>query len=71
MDVFLTEDNEVVINEINTLPGFTNISMYPKLWQASGPDYTSPDKPPDRAGAGAPRRRPRAENLNELSLFPG
>ncbi|VTM72427.1 D-alanine--D-alanine ligase A [Raoultella planticola] len=38
---FLTEDNEVIINEINTLPGFTNISMYPKLWQASGLDYTS------------------------------
>lgn len=41
VDVFLTADNEVIINEINTLPGFTNISMYPKLWQASGLDYTS------------------------------
>jgi len=41
VDVFLTADNTVVINEINTLPGFTNISMYPKLWQASGLDYTS------------------------------
>ena len=41
VDVFLTPDNNVVINEINTLPGFTNISMYPKLWQASGLDYTS------------------------------
>lgn len=41
VDVFLTEDNDVIINEINTLPGFTNISMYPKLWQASGLDYTS------------------------------
>jgi len=41
VDVFLTPDNEVVIHEINTLPGFTNISMYPKLWQASGLDYTS------------------------------
>ena len=41
VDVFLTEENEVIINEINTLPGFTNISMYPKLWQASGLDYTS------------------------------
>lgn len=41
VDVFLTADNEVVINEINTLPGFTNISMYPKLWQANGLDYTS------------------------------
>lgn len=39
VDVFLTEDNEVIINEINTLPGFTNISMYPKLWQASGIGY--------------------------------
>ncbi|TDN56408.1 D-alanine-D-alanine ligase [Scandinavium goeteborgense] len=41
VDVFLTAENEVIINEINTLPGFTNISMYPKLWQASGLDYTS------------------------------
>ncbi|HFZ8993942.1 TPA: D-alanine--D-alanine ligase [Citrobacter freundii] len=40
VDVFLTAQNEVVINEINTLPGFTNISMYPKLWQASGLGYT-------------------------------
>lgn len=40
VDVFLTPENEVVINEINTLPGFTNISMYPKLWQASGLDYS-------------------------------
>lgn len=39
VDVFLTPENDVVINEINTLPGFTNISMYPKLWQASGIDY--------------------------------
>lgn len=39
VDVFLTPDNEVIINEINTLPGFTNISMYPKLWQASGVSY--------------------------------
>ncbi len=39
VDVFLTPDNLVIINEINTLPGFTNISMYPKLWQASGLSY--------------------------------
>ena len=39
VDVFLTPENQVVINEINTLPGFTNISMYPKLWQASGLSY--------------------------------
>lgn len=39
VDVFLTEGNHVVINEINTLPGFTNISMYPKLWQENGLSY--------------------------------
>ncbi|MDF7680315.1 D-alanine--D-alanine ligase [Enterobacteriaceae bacterium ESL0689] len=41
VDVFLTASNDIIINEINTLPGFTNISMYPKLWQASGLDHTS------------------------------
>ncbi|QIZ52390.1 D-alanine--D-alanine ligase [Dickeya zeae] len=41
VDVFLTLDQQVVVNEVNTLPGFTNISMYPKLWEASGLDYTS------------------------------
>ena len=39
VDVFLTEDDEVFINEPNTLPGFTSISMYPKLWEASGLKY--------------------------------
>jgi len=33
------DDNEVFISEINTLPGFTQISMYPKLWEASGLPY--------------------------------
>lgn len=32
--------NRVIINEINTMPGFTSISMYPKLWQASGISYS-------------------------------
>jgi D-alanine-D-alanine ligase len=36
VDFFLKKDGEVLINEINTLPGFTSISMYPKLWEASG-----------------------------------
>lgn len=39
VDVFLTADGEVFINELNTLPGFTNISMYPKLWEAAGLSY--------------------------------
>ncbi|CAL9432991.1 D-alanine--D-alanine ligase [Streptomyces sp. enrichment culture] len=38
-DFFLTDDGEFVINEINTLPGFTPISMYPQMWQASGVSY--------------------------------
>jgi D-alanine-D-alanine ligase len=33
--------NEIVLNEINTMPGFTSISMYPKLWQASGLGYSA------------------------------
>lgn len=41
VDVFLTAMGQVVINEVNTLPGFTSISMYPKLWQASGLGYTA------------------------------
>jgi len=41
VDFFATyEDNRVVFNEINTLPGFTSISMYPKLFGASGIPYS-------------------------------
>ena len=40
VDMFLKEDHSLVVNEANTLPGFTSISMYPKLWQASGLTYT-------------------------------
>ena len=39
VDFFLTRDGQVIINEINTIPGFTRISMYPKLWEASGLPY--------------------------------
>ncbi|MEU7282760.1 D-alanine--D-alanine ligase family protein [Streptomyces sp. NPDC045431] len=38
-DFFLTDDGEFVINEINTMPGFTPISMYPRMWEASGVGY--------------------------------
>lgn len=40
VDFFLTADGPV-INEINTMPGFTTISMYPRMWAASGVDYPS------------------------------
>jgi D-alanine-D-alanine ligase len=36
VDVFLKKNGEVLVNEINTIPGFTDISMYPKMWEASG-----------------------------------
>jgi len=40
VDFFVTEENEVVFNEINTLPGFTSISMYPKLMMHAGLRYS-------------------------------
>lgn len=39
-DFFYTHDNQIIINEINTLPGFTGTSVYPKLWQATGVSYS-------------------------------
>lgn len=39
VDFFLTEDEKIYINEINTFPGFTPISMYPKLWEETGLSY--------------------------------
>ncbi|WP_432039078.1 D-alanine--D-alanine ligase family protein [Streptomyces cucumeris] len=38
-DFFLLENGEFVINEVNTMPGFTPISMYPRMWQQSGVGY--------------------------------
>ncbi len=40
VDCFLKDNNEIIVNEINTIPGFTKISMYPKLWEASGISYS-------------------------------
>jgi D-alanine-D-alanine ligase len=39
VDLFLRPDGGLLVNEINTIPGFTRISMYPKLWEASGVPY--------------------------------
>jgi D-alanine-D-alanine ligase len=39
VDFFLTKEGKILLNEINTIPGFTNISMYPRLWQESGVSY--------------------------------
>jgi D-alanine-D-alanine ligase len=40
VDFFLKGNGEIIVNEINTMPGFTRISMYPKMWEASGVTYT-------------------------------
>ncbi len=40
VDFFLTPGGGFIVNEINTLPGFTKISMYPKLWEATGIPYS-------------------------------
>jgi D-alanine-D-alanine ligase len=39
VDMFITPEKDIIINEINTIPGFTRISMYPKLWEYSGISY--------------------------------
>ena len=40
VDFFLTDDDTLYVNELNTIPGFTNISMYPKLWREEGISYS-------------------------------
>lgn len=40
VDFFMTKKGKILVNEINTIPGFTSISMYPKLWEASGIGYS-------------------------------
>ena len=39
VDVFVTAEGDVIVNEINTMPGFTPFSMYPRMWQATGLSY--------------------------------
>jgi D-alanine-D-alanine ligase len=39
IDFFITKDNEILVNEINTMPGFTPISMFPRMWEVSGMKY--------------------------------
>ncbi|WHT18120.1 D-alanine--D-alanine ligase [Crossiella sp. CA-258035] len=39
VDFFLTEDNQLIVNEVNTMPGFTPVSQYPRMWAVTGVDY--------------------------------
>ncbi|SQD94610.1 D-alanine--D-alanine ligase [Parafrankia sp. Ea1.12] len=41
VDMFVTPSGEIVLNEVNTMPGFTPMSMYPRMWAASGIDYAA------------------------------
>ena len=40
VDFFLTENNQIIINELNTMPGFTPTSVFPALWQKTGKSYS-------------------------------
>jgi D-alanine-D-alanine ligase len=39
VDFFVSGDDDLLVNEVNTMPGFTPASMYPQMWAASGVDY--------------------------------
>ena len=41
VDFFVSENDEIILNEVNTIPGFTPISMYPRLWEKSGLSYSN------------------------------
>jgi D-alanine-D-alanine ligase len=41
VDVFVTPAGRVIVNEVNTMPGFTPVSMFPQMWAASGVDYVT------------------------------
>jgi D-alanine-D-alanine ligase len=41
VDFFVTADGSVLVNEVNTMPGFTPVSMFPQMWAATGVDYPS------------------------------
>jgi D-alanine-D-alanine ligase len=39
VDFFVKGDGTILVNEVNTMPGFTPISMFPQMWEASGVPY--------------------------------
>jgi D-alanine-D-alanine ligase len=41
VDFFVGPDGSLTVNEINTMPGFTSISMYPRMWAVTGLDYST------------------------------
>jgi D-alanine-D-alanine ligase len=68
VDFFLRGDEELWLNEINTIPGFTSISMYPKLWEASGLSYPElVDRLIDLAIERSEAERAKDSSVRELS----
>jgi D-alanine-D-alanine ligase len=66
VDFFLERgSNRVIINEINTIPGFTSISMYPKLWEATGISY--PELVDRLVDLAIERYRDKQESLSTVS----
>jgi D-alanine-D-alanine ligase len=39
VDFFLTGDGRLLVNELNTMPGFTSTSLYPRMWATAGVEY--------------------------------
>ena len=62
-DFFVRDDGEVLVNEINTIPGFTETSVFGKLFEASGVALSGALRPPGRARFGAPPPRARVRVL--------
>jgi len=72
VDFFLRGDDELWLNEINTIPGFTSISMYPKLWEASGLPYPAlVDRLLDLAMERAEAEHAKGTHVRELHGEPG
>ena len=57
IDMFLDTKGKLWVNEVNTMPGFTNISMYPGLWEKGGLPLSLSSRPFDQAGAGSASTR--------------
>ena len=67
VDFFVRDDGEVLVNELNTIPGFTATSVYAKLFEPSGIAVRRAARPADRARARAPRARARQLALTSRS----
>ena len=65
VDFFLTAHGEILVNEINTMPGFTPSSMYPRMWAATGMTY--PDLIDDLIALALERQRQRTPRLQRHS----